>query len=227
MEVGNKFQEVADRLARSSTANEATGDVAKFEDKRCKIRVWHDYIHARGKRYEKCRLSNFHIGGSSERSSAVSRITDYCDHMDDHFERGEGMILVGPSGTGKDHLLTGAVFRAVNAGVKSIRWVSGPLLFAEVRGVISENRHVESMIRQYKNCGLLVFSDLAMGTLTDFQADIVYRIVDARYSSLRPTWVSVNAPTRDALEDMTSVQIVDRLSHGAVKIMCNWESYRK
>jgi DNA replication protein DnaC len=143
--------------------------------------------------------------------------------------------MFGPSGTGKDHLMTSMIHRAIATldnpieNRISIRWTDGPSLFAAVRAEISATERHGNIVAELSECRLLVLSDLLppSAKLTDFQSDVIYRIVERRYSQLRPTWMSINVRNRAELDTGLGVAVGDRLIDGAVTIACEWPSYRK
>jgi DNA replication protein DnaC len=65
------------------------------------------------------------------------------------------------------------------------------------------------------------------GNLTAHQATMLFRILDARYSRSKPTWVSVNVVSGLELDERIGAQNGDRLRDNAICILCDWPSYRK
>jgi len=143
---------------------------------------------------------------NDKQREAVGRLSSFASGLPEGVDR--NLMLVGPSGTGKDHLLAGCVRKAIIAGVSSVGWTSGPKLYSGLRCMMAENRSENDVISPLTSCRLLVFSDLAMTTLTDYQREIVYRIIDDRYNNRRPTWISANVTNRQAFEEAAGTQIV-------------------
>ena len=183
--------------------------------------AWKGYIEQRGTRYERCSFHSYEVS-TKEQQAAVDKLSAMASSDDLR-----NAILLGPAGTGKDHLLTAAVRLAISAGCFSVGWTSGPGLFSKLRNAISDKIKEDDVLLPYCKCRLLVISDLAMTKLTDYQREIVYKIVDRRYNNALITWVSSNIANREAFQSATSSQIVDRLIDDAVYIPCNWSSYRK
>jgi len=202
---------------------------------RAKNELWKEYISDRGKRYEKCRLSNFRCQYDKQ-TAAVAMLNHYMDDMNKNIGNGKNLILFGPSGTGKDHLLTAMVRAAIGylefddsrtfQDWRNVRWFDGPSLSARVREEFDKEG---SIISELSRCWLLTLSDLVPpnGKLTDFQSDTIYRLVDYRYSRMLPTFVSINVRNRDELDAALGVAIADRLIDNAATISCDWPSYRK
>jgi len=144
-------------------------------------------------------------------------------------DSGDGLLLIGPCGTGKDHLLIGLARVAIGADL-TVRWASGPKLFAQVRQAIdADGKTPESVLRPFERAQVLILSDPLppIGRLTDFQADIIYRLVDERYNRLWPIWLAANAANRAELESGLGVPVVDRLADGSTVLACDWPSYRQ
>ena len=77
---------------------------------RRKGEVWHDYIQQRGRRYENCRLGNY-VAESQPQHDVVAKLTAL--NIIQEFRAGSGLLLFGPAGTGKDHLLTGMTHKLI------------------------------------------------------------------------------------------------------------------
>jgi len=163
-----------------------------------------------------------------EQIQAVAALRDYCENVEERFAAGDGLFLIGPPGTGKDHLaIAVARWAVITLGV-SARWVTGPGLRGELRDGITDGRKEGATLSPYISADLLILSDpVAPGSrLTDFQVDAMFRIADERNRRRRPTFVTANFADDDDAEKLIGSQVLDRLSHGATRRICSWESYR-
>jgi len=215
-------------LARERGEAERQEEVKQRARKRRHWAAWHALIEERGKRYETCRLENYEVT-CPEQQRVLDAVAQYGDAIRERVNSGDGLLLIGPSGTGKDHLLIGLARRAIGADLK-VRWTSGPKLFARVRQAIDrDSEGPEGVLRPVETAQILILSDLMppTGRLTDYQVENVYRLVDERYNRLLPIWLAANARDRAELESGLGVPIVDRLVHGATVLACDWPSYRK
>lgn len=191
-----------------------------------KSKAWRAFIKEQGERYKSCRISNFEVSLDSQKQ-AVEKLSEFLANINQHCDAGCNLILAGPPGTGKDHLLVACVFEAIKSGaVLNVRSLSGPRLFSDLRTAISAQRPENDVLNDFIRCDLLVISDIAMHGATKYQKEIIYKIIDERYRAKLPIFFSTNATSRQALEELTSAQIVDRLSHDAIYVPCNWPSYR-
>lgn len=190
--------------------------------------LWSAVVRSAGKRYANCRLDNFEADSEAQ-TAALAALRGYAGQMPDRVKAGQGLLLFGTSGTGKDHLLIGLAYEAIYRHGYRVARVSGPELFRSVRDTFDGRASEASAIGVYQSAPILILSDPVppRGSLTDWQASLLYDVVDARYADARPTWCSINVATaREANERLTPA-IVDRLRDGALVIRCDWPSWRK
>ena len=161
-------------------------------------------------------------------SETLAEIDSYLDHLEIRLDRGDSIFLIGPPGTGKDHLAIAVAREAVIHHGKVARWLDSATFRSELRDAIKSTKEEKRVFAPYLGAGVLIVSDpVAIGSkLTDYQADSLFRIIDGRYRHNRPTFVTSNVKTLGEAESLLGSQIVDRLSHGGLRLRCQWESYR-
>lgn len=188
---------------------------------------WADLIRNRGIRYEGCRLDSFTATTDAQRI-AVASLSDYARNIVERVSDGVNVILIGPAGTGKDHLLMGLCRYAIGAD-RGVAWKNGTSLWLEFRKAISEDEDESRVASRLVYPDVLAISDPIppRGALSDYQAAMLFDVVDARYSSRKPVWVTLNCASRTEAEERIGIQVVDRLAHDALVVTCNWPSYRK
>ena len=64
------------------------------------------------------------------------------------------------------------------------------------------------------------------GDASQYNADVLMRIVDRRYRDCKPTWLTLNVLDGEEAERRLASPIVDRVRHGSLCLECNWPSYR-
>lgn len=221
-------EEAAERDRRLAEA-ERIRDLEREQQRKYELRsAWNAVLGARGTRYESAQLDTFAVYDERQRA-ALDRVRKFCERMPSHFHDGRGLVLFGPCGTGKDHLLVASLRCAVFKHGYKPRWVNGMELFGELRDSIGEDRSERDVLRRYVEADILAISDPLppFGGLTEYQASMLFRIIDGRYSRMLPTWATVNVRDGKEAVDRMGAQIVDRLRDGAVQVECNWPSYRK
>lgn len=180
-----------------------------------------------GRRLSTATLENY-VVARPEQAAILAAIRDYVANIDMRMLDGVGIVMNGPSGNGKDHLLISAARAAIHAGY-TVCWKNGQDLLGEFRDRIGTDESEESLLAPLLSADVLVISDPLppSGSLTDYQASMVYRVLDARYRDCKATWASMNVTSRKEADNRIGVAIVDRLRHGALCLACNWPSYRK
>lgn len=178
-------------------------------------------------RYRRCTLASFETPSEPHRK-ALRTVQAYVASVDRFIADGASVLFYGPPGTGKDHLMACLIHAAVDAG-RTVRWKNGMDLFGEVRDRMDDGGAESSFVSSLVTPDALAISDPIppFGELSSFQAAMLFRIIDGRYSMGRPTWVTINAGDSVEMEAKIGTQTVDRLTDGAVAIHCNWPSYRR
>ena len=185
------------------------------------------FIASVGERYDGVSLASFQIEHPGQQA-VVDAVNDYRKNGRENIQAGRGIVLYGPSGTGKDHLLIALGIGAINAGFDVVA-TSGPKLASELRDLIDTREPEEDFFRRYTKPHILLLSDPLPpgGTLTNFQAEGLYQIVDERYRRRKTTWVSLNVASGSEADQRLGSPIVDRLRDGALCLKCEWPSFRK
>lgn len=192
-----------------------------------RVDAWSKLTRERGRRYASATLDGFDTP-TDDHQVALRYATDYAKTMHTMVTEGRPLVLFGPSGTGKDLLMMGLARIAVLDWGYNVRWRNCQDLFGEMRDAMTRGETEVSVIRSLARVPILALSDLVppSGTLSEYNRTTLYRIFDARYSDMRPTWVTINATGREQMNSHLGVATMDRLRHNAIPIYCNWESHR-
>jgi DNA replication protein DnaC len=184
-------------------------------------------VKAMGERYSPDRVSldNYAVTDPKQRV-VLERIKALAERMPDAVKRGESILLYGSCGTGKDHLLASLLHMAARKHHLSAVWQTGLDFFAECRDRMKGGGETE-FISELASVDILAFSDPVppASAPSDWALGQLHSVVDIRYRSLKPTWLTVNARDENELRDVLSVALCDRLRDGHV-IQCTWPSYR-
>lgn len=186
-------------------------------------------ISGAGQKYEDCRLRTFEAT-TPYQSKVVAHLQQYVDDFADHLAANEGLILYGPVGTGKDHLAFSVAGAAAWNGMLKSKWVNGQSWFGRVRDAMDKDTTEAELISEMERPDILVLSDPLppIGPLSQHQATMLYRLIDARYSQKnKVTIVTVNVADDQEADERIGAPTWDRICHNALKINCRWATYRK
>lgn len=140
--------------------------------------------------------------------------------------RAENVVVAGPSGTGKSHLLEALGHRAVDEGL-SVMWFS----IEELGTIVRRHRVDDSVSKAFANLAtisLTVIDDIGLLPISADAAEGLYRLVDTAYERRSLALSSNLHPSGfDQLMDKTIASaLVDRLMHHAHAIVTEGESVR-
>ena len=139
----------------------------------------------------------------------------------------DNVVLVGPAGTGKSHILLGIGEAAVVAGRK-VHYLPAASLVETLYGGLADNS-VGRVIERLLRADLVIIDDLGFAPLDDTGSDLLFRFVAAAYEH-RSLGVASHWPFeswgRFLPEHTTAVALLDRLLHHATTVVTSGDSYR-
>jgi DNA replication protein DnaC len=140
--------------------------------------------------------------------------------------RRENLVVAGPSGTGKSHLLEALGHAAIDVQM-TVAWFSVEDLGALVRRHRVDDT-VSKVFASLASVALVVVDDIGLLPISSDAAEGLYRLVDATYERRSVALSSNLHPSGfDQLMDKTIASaLVDRLLHHAHVIVTEGESVR-
>ena len=137
-------------------------------------------------------------------------------------------VLIGPTGTGKSHLLTALGYTACEKGI-SVRFTRvvdmiNVLTTAQVNGTL------EKALKAYVNPSLLLLDELGYLPIDKRGADLMFQVVAARYES-GSIVITTNRAFRDwgkifDVDNTLATAMIDRLMHHGEAFVIRGDSYR-
>lgn len=139
----------------------------------------------------------------------------------------ENLILVGPAGTGKSHLLVGLGHAAVQAGLRVRYFAASDLVETLYRGIADNS--VGKVIDNLLRADLVILDELGFAPLDLTGTQLLFRFVAAAYER-RPLGIASHWPFdqwgRFLPEPTTATSMIDRLLHHSVVVVTEGESFR-
>lgn len=184
-----------------------------------------------GNRYANCNLESFRVSDDpavrNAQLAVLGQLQSFVDELPEVIRTGSGLFLFGPVGTGKDHLLSAVMLETANRGF-SVAWMNGLDIFANARDAIADDTGEARIFERLTIPTVLAISDPLppVGDVTAFQRSLLLRAIDHRYRHGKATWITINVGNRDEAEKRLGVQLIDRLTDGALCLVCNWPSFR-
>ncbi len=155
--------------------------------------------------------------------AAILRLFD-CDFI----ERHGCAVLIGPTGTGKSHLLTALGFTAAERGysVRHTRVVDmiNHLTTAQINGLLGK------ALKTYTRPSLLLLDELGYLPIDKRGADLLFQVIAARYES-GSIVLTTNRPFREwgalfDIDNTLATALIDRLMHHGEALVIQGDSYR-
>jgi DNA replication protein DnaC len=155
--------------------------------------------------------------------AAIVRLFD-CDFIPRH----GCAVLIGPTGTGKTHVITALGYAAAERGY-SVRYTRvvdliNHLTTAQINGLLGK------ALKSYVRPSLLLLDELGYLPIDKRGADLLFQVVAARYES-GSIVLTTNRPFREwgALFDVDNTlatALIDRLMHHGEALLIQGPSYR-
>lgn len=196
-------------------------------------------------RYTACSLANFSVSSGAQRSDprlqealAVSkRYVDGFLGLDGRF-RETGLLFIGPPGVGKTHLAVAILSEIVTRYRVRGRFVDFSSLLHQIQSTFdpgsTESKH--DVLDPVIEAELLVLDELGAQKPTAWVTDILYLVMNSRYTRRLPTLFTTNyrleerAGERWAGEPLSTripAALVSRLCEMAQPVVLDCDDYRR
>jgi len=193
------------------------------------------------RRYEHCTFENFDLDLYDEEKDAASwnRSLEQAKLRTEAFAReypvsaDHGLLLMGPSGTGKTHLAVAALTSVLRRGHQGLFYDYRDLLKQIQASYNPESQTTEmEVLEPVLRADLLLLDDLGASKPSAWALETVGHILNVRYNEKRTTLATTNyldAPARgeDSLADRVGQRIRSRLYEMCFTIELGAPDYRR
>lgn len=160
---------------------------------------------------------------AKQRALAIAR--KYADELPND-KRGAGLIFAGLPGTGKSHLAAAVMLQNVDR--MSMLYLTCMGLIRAVRDTWRKDsdRSEREIIRLVgQDIRLLVVDEVGVQYGTDSEQNIIFEVLDKRYSAMLPTVLLTNQD-KAGFKTFVGERVFDRLTETSRWVAFDWESYR-
>jgi len=137
-----------------------------------------------------------------------------------------GMIFIGKTGTGKNHLACGIIHEIIEEGYTALITTAMKII-RSIKDSWRDNLTKEGeIIELYTKPNLLVIDEVGVQFGTDTERLYISEIINDRYEAMKPTILLGNVNLSELIEQLGD-RPVDRFREGGKIVQFDWESHRK
>lgn len=162
-----------------------------------------------------------YISDNPKQGKYVSELETFCDNLTD----GTGYILLGTTGTGKNHLASACINKVVNNGGTGLFITVAKLVRSIKDGWRQEGVREQDIISTFTKPDLLVIDELGVQFESAMEKNILTEVINDRYEYMKPT-ILIGNLTVDEIKELLGDRVIDRFREGGKVLILDWESYR-
>lgn len=174
----------------------------------------------------RCRDFASFVADTEDKRRALTVARDFAEQFEANARRGSGLVFAGLPGTGKSHLAASIMLHLVDS--HSVRYTTCMGLIRMVRDTwrrdseISERQVLRLLCDELD---LLVIDEIGAQYGTDGEQNLLFEVMDRRYSGMRPTILLTNQD-KEGFRTFVGDRVFDRLRETSRWVAFDWPSYR-
>jgi DNA replication protein DnaC len=137
-----------------------------------------------------------------------------------------GMIFIGKTGTGKNHLACGIIHKIIEQGGTALITTAMKIIRTIKDSWTDREAKEGDIIDLYTQPGLLVIDEIGVQFGSDTEKLYISEIINDRYEAMKPTLLLGNIKLDELIEQLGD-RPIDRFREGGKIVQFDWESHRK
>lgn len=133
-----------------------------------------------------------------KRRALLEGVNPWLEAFDPARRDNRGLVLHGPVGRGKTHLLVGILRELVFAHGVVVRFVEFSRLLGQLKERYSRGQGDTQLLGELAEVPVLAIDELGKGRVTDWELAIIDEVISRRYNAMRTTLATTNYAPRVA-----------------------------
>jgi len=179
-----------------------------------------------GKRYTRLTFEDFNPS-CCEARQALDTCRNYARNFSRVLGNGEGLLMLGNPGTGKNHLSACICKEVAQQGHTALHGtlarILGQIMSKWDKGQEGTD---QDELKKFARANLLVIDEVGPCMQNNYQKGYLFDLINLRYENLKPTILISNFNAKE-LEKYLENRIYDRLCQTSFVIEFTWESHRR
>lgn len=182
-------------------------------------------------RYENVNFDNTETGINPSFDNAFLRCKAYAEHAEDIIQLGQGIYIVGDTGTGKTHLAA-CISNYFISKLHSVVFTNIDEIIKQITTTFKKNSesNEQEIVNTYCNADLLVLDDFGTEKIDDADSFVqkkMYDLINKRYIIKKPTIFTSNLSLKELHNKGLMKKIIERVYEmSTVVLEIRGESYR-
>lgn len=220
---GSKHYTMCDKCAEIETRRK---EQQRLSDQREAIRIARLEAASIPVRFADKTLDNY-----KAQPGLQSEVLEFCRAYAADFakfsENGSSIMLLGLVGTGKTHLAVGILREVINAG-RNGKYITVSRIMRDIKDTFAKHSEKTegNVLERLISRDLLVIDEIGVQRANEFEANMLFEVINGRYEAIKPTILIANLTLREMRESVGD-RVFDRMrENGGRAFVMDWKSAR-